>query len=54
MRRDIETALGCQVFDHYGAAEMAALVSQCEAGTYHVIRNSGLSKCCGTGARASR
>lgn len=42
MRRDIETALGCQVFDHYGAAEMAALVTQCEAGTYHVNPEFGI------------
>jgi phenylacetate-CoA ligase len=41
-RRDIETALGCRVFDHYGAAEMAALVTQCEAGTYHVNPEFGI------------
>jgi phenylacetate-CoA ligase len=42
MRRDIERALGCQVFDHYGAAEMAALVTQCEAGTYHINPEFGI------------
>jgi phenylacetate-CoA ligase len=26
---------GCPVFDHYGAAEMAAFISQCEVGSYH-------------------
>jgi len=41
-RRDIETALGCRVFDHYGAAEMAAFVTQCEAGTYHVNPEFGI------------
>lgn len=34
-REVIEAAFGCKVFDYYGAAEMAAFVSQCEAGTYH-------------------
>jgi len=29
-------AFQCPVFDHYGAAEMAALITQCERGTYHV------------------
>ena len=41
-RRIVETALGCRVFDHYGAAEMAALVTQCEAGTYHVNPEFGI------------
>jgi len=30
------------VFDHYGAAEMAALVTQCEAGTYHANPEFGI------------
>jgi phenylacetate-CoA ligase len=42
VRCDIETAFGCRVFDHYGAAEMAALVTQCEAGTYHVNPEFGI------------
>jgi phenylacetate-CoA ligase len=31
----VEAAFGCRVFDHYGAAEMVALVTQCEHGRYH-------------------
>jgi len=41
-RRVIEAAFGCRVFDHYGAAEMAAFVTQCEAGTYHVNPEFGI------------
>ena len=42
MRHNIEVAFGCRVFDHYGAAEMAALVTQCEIGTYHVNPEFGI------------
>jgi len=42
IRRDIELAFRCRVFDHYGAAEMAALVTQCEAGSYHVNPEFGV------------
>jgi phenylacetate-CoA ligase len=42
VRALIERAFGCPVFDHYGGAEMAALVTQCEAGTYHVVPEFGL------------
>lgn len=41
-RELIERAFGCRVFDHYGAAEMAAFVTQCEAGTYHVNHEFGI------------
>ncbi|MGH7467508.1 MAG: phenylacetate--CoA ligase family protein [Longimicrobiales bacterium] len=36
VRTLIQEAFACPVFDYYGAAEMAALVTQCEAGSYHV------------------
>lgn len=42
VRALIERAFGCPVFDHYGAAEMSALVTQCESGTYHVVPEFGL------------
>jgi phenylacetate-CoA ligase len=42
VRETIEKAFGCQVFDYYGAAEMAALVTQCERGTYHVNPEFGI------------
>jgi phenylacetate-CoA ligase len=42
VRRLIEDALCCRVFDHYGAAEMAALVTQCEAGSYHLNPEFGI------------
>lgn len=35
VRAMVEQAFGCQVFDYYGAGEMAAFVSQCERGSYH-------------------
>ena len=38
----IETAFECRVFDHYGAAEMVALITQCESGTYHVNPEFGI------------
>lgn len=42
VRASIEAAFGCRVFDHYGAAEMAALITQCEAGSYHVNPEYGV------------
>ena len=41
-RRAIEKAFHCRVFDHYGSAEMVALVSMCEAGRYHVNPEYGI------------
>lgn len=41
-RAELEAAFGCRVFDHYGAAEMAALITQCEKGTYHVNPEFGI------------
>ncbi len=41
-RADLTHAFGCPVFDHYGAAEMAALITQCERGTYHVNPEFGI------------
>jgi len=35
VREAAETAFGCKVFDHYGSAEMVALINQCEYGQYH-------------------
>jgi phenylacetate-CoA ligase len=35
IRKLFESAFGCRVYDHYGAAEMAALITQCEEGSYH-------------------
>ena len=52
VRQLIEETLGCPVFDHYGAAEMAALVTQCEAGTYHVNPEFGIIEVLRDGAPA--
>lgn len=41
-RASIESAFGCPVFDHYGAAEMAALITQCRAGAYHCNMDYGV------------
>lgn len=43
-RELMERAFGCKVFDHYGAAEMAAFISQCEQGTYHVNPEFGIAE----------
>ncbi len=42
VRELIERAFQCRVFDHYGGAEMAALVAQCDKGTYHVAPEFGV------------
>ena len=55
VREVIERAFGCKVFDHYGSAEMAAFVSQCDAGSYHVNPEFGIVEVVkddGTPARA--
>jgi len=41
-RAHIEEAFGCKVRDHYGCAEMAALITECEKGSYHVNPEFGL------------
>jgi phenylacetate-CoA ligase len=38
----VERAFGCRVYDHYGAAEMAAFISQCEHSRYHVNADFGI------------
>lgn len=38
----IETAFRCKVYDHYGCAEMAALITQCSKGNYHINTDYGL------------
>lgn len=38
----IEQAFGCRVFDQYGNAEMAACITQCEHGLYHVNMEYGI------------
>jgi phenylacetate-CoA ligase len=38
----LEDAFGCPVFDYYAAAEMAALVTQCPEGGYHVNPEFGV------------
>jgi phenylacetate-CoA ligase len=40
----IEAAFGCRVFDHYGAAEMVAFITQCEAGSYHANPEYGIAE----------
>lgn len=41
-RRVIAQAFACPVLDHYGSAEMAAFISQCENGRYHVNPEFGV------------
>lgn len=42
VRALLERAFGCRVYDHYGSAEMAALITQCDAGRYHVVPEFGV------------
>jgi len=42
VRHLVERAMHCRVFDHYGAAEMAAFVTQCEHQRYHVNPEFGV------------
>lgn len=41
VREMFEKAFSCSVFDHYGSAEMVALITQCMHGTYHVNEDFG-------------
>lgn len=41
VRETFERAFSCPVFDHYGSAEMVALITQCNHGTYHVNEDFG-------------
>jgi phenylacetate-CoA ligase len=42
VRVAIEQAFGCAVYDHYGSAEMAAFIGQCDRGRYHVNSDFGI------------
>ena len=42
VRSQAEEAFGCRIFDYYGSAEMAALITQCERGAYHVNPEYGM------------
>lgn len=41
-RAAVESAFGTALRDHYGCAEMAALIAQCEHGRYHVNPEYGI------------
>lgn len=41
-RNYIEQAFGCRVFDHFGSAEMAVFITQCERGQYHANPEYGI------------
>jgi len=42
VREMITEAFQCPIFDYYGATEMAAFISQCEYGSYHVNPEFGV------------
>ncbi len=44
MRETIEAAFGCRVFDFYGNAERVCYIHMCEAGSYHIIPEYGLTE----------
>ncbi len=44
MRETIEDVFGCRVFDFYGSAERVCYIHTCEAGSYHVIPEYGLTE----------
>jgi phenylacetate-CoA ligase len=41
-RERIQRAFGCPVFDYYGGGEMAAFITQCDSGSYHVNPEFGI------------
>lgn len=41
-RETIEKAFQCRVYDQYGSAEMAACITQCELGSYHINPDYGI------------
>jgi len=44
MRKAIEKAFGCKVFDFYGSAERVCYIHTCECGNYHIIPEYGLTE----------
>lgn len=44
MRKTIEEASGCQVFDFYGGAERVCYIHTCGHGSYHVIPEYGFTE----------
>ncbi len=42
IRRTVETAWGCKIYDQYGAVEGCLFASQCEHGRYHVSPEIGI------------
>jgi phenylacetate-CoA ligase len=44
MRKTIEDAFGCRVFDFYGSAERVCYIHTCEGGSYHVVPEYGLTE----------
>jgi phenylacetate-CoA ligase len=42
LRADIESAFQCKVFDGYGMGELAAFITECEAGSLHVSPEYGV------------
>jgi phenylacetate-CoA ligase len=42
IRKTLEQAFGCKLFDQYGAVESTHFVSQCEHGRYHVSPERGI------------
>ena len=44
MRKTIEQAFNCKVFDFYGSAERVCYIFTCEHGRYHIIPEYGLTE----------
>jgi phenylacetate-CoA ligase len=44
MRKTIEEAFGCGVYDFYGSAERSCYIFTCEQGCYHLIPEYGLTE----------
>ncbi len=53
VRRLFVEAFRAPVFDHYGGGEMAAFISQCERGSYHVNSEFGIVEVLRDGAPAA-
>ena len=44
MRRTIQQAFKCKVYDYYGSAERTGIIHMCDCGSYHIVPEYGISE----------
>lgn len=54
MRKTISEAFGCRVFDFCGSAERVYYIHTCDAGSYHIVPEYGLTELIATGDEPGR